>query len=104
MPFLSHSYPGETFSVQPLGTSPTFLFFEGNCIIYFFSFKSPVLLKPLELKADGKLTQTFHSGLQKQPAQYKTPLVTADSSKSHWALYWHEFEWPNLFPASFLSP
>ena len=103
MPVLSHSYPGETFSVHPLGTSSTFLLFEGNCIIYFFSFKSPLLLKPLELKADGKLTQTFPSGLQKLPAQYKTPLVIANSSKSHWALYWQDFERPNLFPASFPS-
>lgn len=102
MPFLTHSYPEETFPVHPLGTSPTFLLFEGNCI-YFFSFKSPLLLKPLELKADGKLTQTFPSGLQKLPAQYKPPLVTADSSESHQALYWCDFEWPNLFPASFPS-
>lgn len=92
MSFLSHSYPRRNlfFSVHPLGTAPTFLLFEGNCF-FFFSFKSPLLLKPLELEADGKLTQTLPSGFQKLPAQYKTPLVTADTSKSHWALVWAWF-------------
>ena len=62
MPFLSHSSPAETFSVQPSGSSPIFPLFEGN---YIFSlFKSPVLPRTPELKADGKLTQPFPSGLQ----------------------------------------
>lgn len=99
MPFLSHRR--NLFCSSP-GASPTFLLFEGNCI-FFFSFTSPLLLKPLQLKADGKLTQTFHPGFQKLPAWCKTPLVIAESSKSHWALYWHDFERLNLFPASFPS-